>query len=69
MARRAPQLPGNVRVTGAARTPTERPSVVQSSLYLPEPVYEVLRHRSAANDDNVEFIAHDHLSTYLTVSR
>src|SRR4029077_11023033 len=29
--------------TGAARKPTERPSIVHSSLYLPEPVYEVLR--------------------------
>ena len=31
------------RSTGAARTPTERPSIVHSSLYLPEPVYEALR--------------------------
>ena len=29
--------------TGAARTRTERPAVVHSSLYLPEPVYEALR--------------------------
>ena len=29
--------------TGAARKPTERPSIVHSSLYLPEPVYEALR--------------------------
>ena len=29
--------------TGAARTKTERPSIVYSSLYLPEPVYEALR--------------------------
>ncbi len=28
---------------GAARKPPERPSIVHSSLYLPEPVYEVLR--------------------------
>jgi hypothetical protein len=28
---------------GAARKPTERPSIVHTSLYLPEPVYEVLR--------------------------
>jgi hypothetical protein len=32
-----------IAATGAARTPSERPSVVHSSLYLPEPVYEVLR--------------------------
>jgi hypothetical protein len=30
-------------VTGAARKPTERPPIVHSSLYLPEPVYEALR--------------------------
>ena len=30
-------------VTGAARKQTERPSTVDSSLYLPEPVYEALR--------------------------
>jgi hypothetical protein len=30
-------------VTGGARKPTERASVVHSSLYLPEPVYEALR--------------------------
>jgi hypothetical protein len=29
--------------SGAARTQTDRPSIVHSSLYLPEPVYEVLR--------------------------
>jgi hypothetical protein len=29
--------------TGAARKQTERPSIVHSSLYLPEPVYEALR--------------------------
>ncbi len=29
--------------TGVARRPSERPSVVHSSLYLPEPVYEALR--------------------------
>ena len=28
---------------GAAREPTERPSIVHTSLYLPEPVYEALR--------------------------
>jgi len=29
--------------TGAARKQAERPSIVHSSLYLPEPVYEALR--------------------------
>jgi hypothetical protein len=29
--------------TGAARRQPERPSIVHSSLYLPEPVYEALR--------------------------
>jgi hypothetical protein len=29
--------------TSAARTPKERPSVVHSSIYLPQPVYEGLR--------------------------
>ena len=33
----------NRGATSAARTPTERSSIVHSSLYLPEPVYEVLR--------------------------
>jgi hypothetical protein len=28
---------------GATRTQTERPSIVHTSLYLPEPVYEALR--------------------------
>jgi hypothetical protein len=31
------------KATGAARTQLERPSIVHSSLYLPEPVYEALR--------------------------
>jgi len=31
------------RATGAAPTQTERPSVVHSSVYLPEAVYEALR--------------------------
>ena len=31
------------RDAGAARKPSERPSVVHSSRYLPEPVYEALR--------------------------
>jgi hypothetical protein len=30
-------------VTGAARKQTERPSIVHTSLYLPDPVYEALR--------------------------
>ena len=29
--------------SSAVRTPTERSSIVHSSLYLPEPVYEALR--------------------------
>jgi hypothetical protein len=32
-----------IGATSAARTPTERSSIVHSSLYLPEPVYEALR--------------------------
>jgi hypothetical protein len=32
-----------IGATSAARTPTERSSIVQSSLYLAEPVYEALR--------------------------
>jgi hypothetical protein len=32
-----------IKAISAARTPTERPSIVHSSLYLPEPVYEALR--------------------------
>jgi hypothetical protein len=39
MARRSTRI----GATSAARTPTERPSIVHSSLYLPEPVYEALR--------------------------
>ena len=35
--------PETCPLNGAARTPTERPSIVHSSLYLPEPVYEALR--------------------------
>ncbi len=30
-------------VASAARTPTGQPSIVHSSIYLPEPVYEALR--------------------------
>ncbi len=41
MARRSTRAtPGDA---GAARKPPERPSIVHSSLYLPEPVYEALR--------------------------
>jgi hypothetical protein len=40
---RAPAPPAIVGATSAARTPTERSSIVHSSLYLPEPVYEALR--------------------------
>jgi hypothetical protein len=36
-------LHDQVGATGAARKPTERPSIVHTSLYLPEPVYEALR--------------------------
>jgi hypothetical protein len=45
MARRSkhPTTRKRIGVTGAARTPTERSSIVHSSLYLPEPVYEALR--------------------------
>jgi hypothetical protein len=32
-----------IDATSAVRTPTERSSIVHSSLYLPEPVYEALR--------------------------
>ena len=41
MARRSTRAtPSDAR---AARKPPERPSIVHSSLYLPEPVYEALR--------------------------
>jgi hypothetical protein len=44
MARRStPPARKRTGVTGAARTPNERPSIVHSSLYLPESVYEALR--------------------------
>jgi hypothetical protein len=44
MARRnTPTTPKPVTVTGGARKQTERATVVHSSLYLPEPVYEALR--------------------------
>ena len=44
MARRSTRTgPKHARSSGAARTPTERPSIVHSSVYLPEPVYEALR--------------------------
>jgi hypothetical protein len=44
MARRSTRTAAkHARSTGATRMPTERPSTVHSSLYLPEPVYEALR--------------------------
>jgi hypothetical protein len=44
MARRSTRtVPKHARSTGATRTLNERPSIVHSSLYLPEPVYEALR--------------------------
>ena len=41
--RRAPTTRKRSATTGAVPRQTERPSVVHSSLYLPEPVYEALR--------------------------
>jgi hypothetical protein len=35
--------PRHAGATGAVRSRPERPSVIHSSLYLPEPVYEALR--------------------------
>jgi hypothetical protein len=44
MAKRITRRPNKRAVaTGAARTQIERPSIVHSSLYLPEAVYESLR--------------------------
>jgi hypothetical protein len=44
MARRStPTTRKRIGATSAAPTPTERLSIVHSSLYLPEPVYEALR--------------------------
>ena len=43
MAGRSARPTPNAGVTGAARKQTERPSIVHTSLYLPEPVYEALR--------------------------
>jgi hypothetical protein len=43
MAKQTPTTRKRTGVTGATRTPNERPSVIHSSLYLPEPVYEALR--------------------------
>jgi hypothetical protein len=44
MARRStPTIRKRIGATSAAPTPTERSSIVHSSLYLPEPVYEALR--------------------------
>ena len=41
MARRS--TPTHAGATGATRKQTERPSIVHTSLYLPDPVYEALR--------------------------
>jgi len=44
MARRSTRTtPKHAGVTGAPRKQAERPPIVHTSLYLPEPVYEVLR--------------------------
>jgi hypothetical protein len=43
MVRRSRTTPKHAGATGAAGKPTERPSIVHSSRYLPEPVYEALR--------------------------
>jgi hypothetical protein len=43
MRRSTPTAGKRIGATSAARTPTARPSIVHSSLYLPEPVYEGLR--------------------------
>jgi len=53
MARRStPTTRKRIGATSAARAPTERPSIVHSSLYLPEPVYEALR--NIAFDERVK---------------
>jgi len=41
--RSARPTPRHTGVTGAARKQTGRPSIVHTSVYLPEPVYEALR--------------------------
>ena len=41
--RSARPTPRHAGVTGAARKQTERSTIVHTSLYLPEPVYEALR--------------------------
>jgi hypothetical protein len=41
--RSARPTPRHAGVTGAHRKLAERPSIVHTSLYLPEPVYEALR--------------------------
>jgi len=44
MAKRSPPAyPKRSAANGTAGKQTERPSIVHSSLYLPEPVYEALR--------------------------
>jgi hypothetical protein len=63
--------------SSAARTPTERSSIVHSSLYLPEPVHEALR--KIAFDERIKI--HDlvlstggyprpqgHIDTHLTAA-
>ena len=41
--RSARPTPRHTGATGAARKQTKRPSIVHTSLYLPEPVHEALR--------------------------
>jgi hypothetical protein len=41
--RSTPTARKRIGATSATRTPNERSSIVHSSLYLPEPVYESLR--------------------------
>jgi hypothetical protein len=43
LARVSGATPRHAGVIGAARKQTERPPIVHTSLYLPEPVYEALR--------------------------
>jgi hypothetical protein len=62
MARRSTRTtPKHAGVTGVAQKQAERPSIVHSSLYLPEPVYEALRkiafeERLKIHDDVLEGI-------------
>ena len=43
MAKQTPTTRKRTGATGAVRSRPERPSIVHSSLYLPQPVYEALR--------------------------